>query len=373
MKLSYYQKHILNILLDKYERSKQYSEESKNARGIMIRPTDVYKDYDSDYADVDSEHDFERDVYELKSQEMIDVRVKDKRISRIVLRVDFVNDVYKILEREPQEAVNKKQLEFYKDWLGHGLIIDKYCNHQIDLLLAGKKTKYELETAENLLRLLDFVYGNNEMILERELSIAVFGDTKVFENEYKSKLIYILKTYGEYGEIFTDSEDDKEAMQIIFEELNIYANPKYVYFKGNGEIVFENDICYQITIDIPLAFPMDRFSGIKAIHIHDSKVMTVENLASYSRINPEDCFCIYLAGYHNLAKRTMIKLIDEQNPDVKWFHFGDIDPDGFMILENLKTKTGINFTSIHMSVNELKIYGKYTKALNANDIKKAHT
>ena len=373
MKLSNYQENILNILLDKYERSRQYSEESKNIRGIMIKPTDVYKDYDSDYADVDVEHDFERDVFELKSLGLIDIRIKDKRINRIVLKLDSMLSVYKILDREQQKDIIQNQLKLYKNWLGHGTIVDKYCNHQIELLEAGKKAKYEPRTANNLLRLLEFVLANKEVILERELSIAVFGDTKAFENEYKSKLIYVLKTYGDYEKIFSEMEDDKEAIQCIFEELNINANPKYVYFKGNGEIVFENDICYQITKDIPLAFLMDKFAGIKSFSIHDSKIITVENLASYNRIQPKDFFCIYLAGYHNLAKQALIKLINEQNPDVQWFHFGDIDPDGFMILENLKAKTGISFTSMHMCVDELKLYEKYAKPLNANDVKKAQT
>ena len=122
-----------------------------------------------------------------------------------------------------------------------------------------------------------------------------------------------------------------------------------------------------------MALPMDTFTRIKSFNINDSQIMTVENLASYNRIKPEDCFCIYLAGYHNSAKQAMIKLIYEQNCKKNWMHFGDIDPDGFMIFENLKTKTGIEFRTMHMSIEELQIYEKYTKTLNAQDIKKAQT
>lgn len=373
MKLSNYQKKILELLLDKYERNGGDLESVHSNRAIMIKPVDVYKEYDSDYADIDVERDFERDVLELKDQGLIDLRSKDRSIYKIVLIVDSAKLVYEILGREQHKDIIKKQLDLYNKWLGYNTLIDKYCHHQIDLLQAGKKAKYELGVADNLLKLLAFINSNTKMVLERELSIAVFGDTKIFENEYKSKLIYVLKTYGEFDEIIADAADDKEAIQIIFEELNIFANPKYVYFKGNAEIVFEDNVIYKITKDIPMALPMDIFTRIKSFNINDSQIMTVENLASYNRIKPEDCFCIFLAGYHNSAKQAMIKLIYEQNCEKIWMHFGDIDPDGFMIFENLKNKTGIEFRTMHMSVEELQIYEKYTKTLNAQDIKKAQT
>ena len=82
-------------------------------------------------------------------------------------------------------------------------------------------------------------------------------------------------------------------------------------------------------------------------------------------------FVIYLAGYHNIAKQSLIKLIASQNDVKEWYHFGDIDPDGFLILENLKKKTGINFKPVYMSINELKKYEKYTKKLEDNDTTKA--
>jgi len=373
MGLSDYQKNILELLLDKYERSKQYSEANEGNRAIMIKPTEVYKDYDSDFADIDVEHDFERDVLEMVERQMVTIRSKGKSILKIVLVVDSIQDIYELLKREPQKDIVQKQLALYRSWMGRNKLIDKYCGHQIDLLQLGKKAKYELDIAANLLRLLEFVCDNREMILERELSIAVFGDTKVFEKEYRAKLIYILKNYGEYEDILVEEEDEKEAIQAILEELNVYANPKYVYFKGNANIIFTDGTSYKLSEKLPIALPMDKFAQINSFVISDTKIMTVENLASYNRIHPEDCFCVYLAGYHNSAKQTLVKVINAQNPNKRWFHFGDIDPDGFMILENLKKKTGVEFKPIHMGIQELQKYGKYVKALQPNDITKAQT
>lgn len=49
-----------------------------------------------------------------------------------------------------------------------------------------------------------------------------------------------------------------------------------------------------------------------------------------------------MSGYHNTLKQYVIKKIAAENPKLKLFHFGDLDPDGFYILEHLKSGTGNN-------------------------------
>lgn len=379
MTLSDYQNKILEKLLDKYERSKHTYDSTEKSRAIMIKPADIYKDYDSDYSDIDEQSEFETDISELVNEEYITIRRKEKIISRIVLNVDSLDKIYALMKREPRKLAIQNEINLYKEWIGKNELISSYCTHQIELLESGKTAKYKIKVAENLLRLLEFVLSNRQMILERELSIAVFGDTKIFEKEYRNKLLYVLKTYGNYNDLILEIEEEKdnekeereEIEHSILEELNIYSNPKYVYFKGCAEITFEDGNSYKLSSDIPIALPMDKLNTIKSFMISDSAIMTVENLASYNRIHEKDYFVIYLAGYHNIAKQSLIKLIASQNDVKEWYHFGDIDPDGFLILENLKKKTGINFKPVYMSINELKKYEKYTKKLEDNDTTKA--
>ncbi len=67
-------------------------------------------------------------------------------------------------------------------------------------------------------------------------------------------------------------------------------------------------------------------------------------------------------------KELFFSLISEKNTH-RWYHFGDIDPDGFLILERLKGRTGIDFIPYHMGIDDLKKYSSYTKTLESNDIK----
>ena len=82
---------------------------------------------------------------------------------------------------------------------------------------------------------------------------------------------------------------------------------------------------------------------------------------------------IYLSGYHNTAKQRFLKKIAENNSGVSWFHFGDIDPDGYYILKNLIEKTGISFVPLYMDVQQLINCKQYCKPLEKNDMVKANS
>lgn len=78
-----------------------------------------------------------------------------------------------------------------------------------------------------------------------------------------------------------------------------------------------------------------------------------------------------MAGYHNSEKQALLRWINKENLQKNWYHFGDIDPDGFYILEHLRKGTGINFEPLYMNVLELKKYAKYCKEMSGKDRVKA--
>ena len=82
--------------------------------------------------------------------------------------------------------------------------------------------------------------------------------------------------------------------------------------------------------------------------------------------------CIYLAGYHSLRISKYLSKIDRPE-EKEWLHFGDIDPDGYMILRNLRNKTGLDFKPYQMSEEILSTYKKYSKKLERQDRTKAKT
>ena len=181
----------------------------------------------------------------------------------------------------------------------------------------------------------------------------------------------ILRKSGYFDDLIENCTDEKEENKVILEELNVYANPSYVYFKGNGKITFQNGNEISIAPEIPLALSSACIKEITDFEITDTKIMTVENLTSFNRIKETGTFYIFLSGYHNSAKQNFIKKIHSQNPEKEYLHFGDIDPDGFYILQNLRTKTNINFKPYKMGITQLEKYSSFAKPLEQNDQKKA--
>ena len=66
-------------------------------------------------------------------------------------------------------------------------------------------------------------------------------------------------------------------------------------------------------------------------------------LRARQQFNEEDAVHIYLGGYHNHTKQILLEKIYTDNKSCEYFHQGDLDVYGFLILENLKEKTGIQF------------------------------
>lgn len=166
----------------------------------------------------------------------------------------------------------------------------------------------------------------------------------------------MLCEYGDYP--------DKEC---VLQDLNIVNNPGYVYVKGNGTITVSGQTINFGRLDGDVGLSSALLNDIEDIEISASKVITIENLTTFNSFVDKDAFVIYLGGYHNSIRRNMIRKIYENNPDKKYYHYGDIDAGGFYILLDLRRKTGISFAPLNMDLGTIKKYKEFTKKLTEND------
>lgn len=376
MAYSKIQKKILELLLKKYESSKTYDGQNEVTQSFSILPEKVFPDYNNDFTDIDKIKDFENDIEILQINSLVVISKKQDRVSKItaISSDENWNKIRIILGVKDKNTRLKEEIAFYSsvsEKTSSHKIIKDFCKTQIERLQGGKLAEYSLEDANNIIALLSFILQNKNEILERELSISVLANSKSWESKYKTKILRILKKSGYFDSLIENCADEKEVNKVILEECNIFANPSYVYFKGNGTIFFENGNITKTCSEIPFAISSASIEKINSFEITDSKIMTVENLTSFNRINNSDTFYIFLSGYHNSAKQNFLQKIYRQNAEKEYFHFGDIDPDGFYILGNLRSKTSIAFKPYKMGISELENYSDYTKTLEENDILKA--
>lgn len=362
------------MLLDVYENSVTYKRQNIKNQSFAIKPEKIFYDYNGDYTDQEEVNQFNREMQALMDFEFVilDYERGIPVISKIKLNTNSINEIYSVLKREDITEKRKREIEMYSQYMGVHDIIDAFCKKQIERLSDYNDAKYTSDIAINILKLLKYVLGNNSDIMERELSVAVLGDTKLFEKSYKSRICSIIEEYGEL-ELDLSALDKKEKEKAILEEYQVFSNPSYVFFKGNVQIYYTDGSSISVTPDNPIAILSEVIERIESIKVNSNRIVTVENLTSYNRINDNQSTFIYLSGYHNTAKQRFLKKIAEYNSGVSWFHFGDIDPDGYFILKNLVEKTGISFVPLYMDVEQLKNYRQYCKSLEKNDIVKANS
>lgn len=372
MNLTPNQRKTLNSLLDKYERSKTYEGTNLVTQNFTVDPKTIWEEYTSDFADVGQIKDFEADMKDLEKQGLLIIKRKGGEISRLIANNERFSEYYTVLRRKTKRDVMQSEMNFYKGWSekGNSLIVS-YCQEQLERISSGKKPSDTMETAEILFQLLSYLLNNQEELLERELSMMVLADSKAFEMKYRAKICKLLCRYMNFGDKLEGIDNDREREKVILEEFNIYANPSYVYLKGKVSIGLNNGDHLKIG-KAPLALSSELIHEIAFITVESPGIVTVENLTSFHRINDLENTYIYLAGYHNTEKQLLLKRIAEENPGRKWFHFGDIDPDGFYILEHLKKGTGIDIAPLFMGMEQLEGNRKYCKTLNENDLVKAN-
>lgn len=362
------------MLLDVYENSVTYKGQNIRNQSFAIKPEKIFYDYNGDYTDQEEVNQFNREMQSLMEFEFVilDYERGIPVISKIKLNTNSINEIYLVLKREDITEKRKREIEMHLQYMGIHYIMDAFCKKQIERLNDYKDAKYTSDIAINILRLLKYVLGNNRDIMERELSVAVLGDTKLFEKSYKSRICSIIEEYGEL-ELDLSALDKKEKEKVILEEYHVFSNPSYIFLKGNVDIHYIDGSSIKVTPNNPIAILSETIAQIEMIKVNSDRIVTVENLTSYNRMNDNKSTFIYLSGYHNTAKQRFLKKIAEYNSGVSWFHFGDIDPDGYFILKNLVEKTGIAFVPLYMDVEQLKNYRQYCKPLEKNDIVKANS
>lgn len=362
------------MLLDVYENSVTYKGQNIKNQSFAIKPEKIFYEYNGDYTDQDEVNQFNREMQSLMEFEFVilDYERGIPVISKIKLNTNSINEIYSVLKREDITVKRNREIKMYTQYMGAHVIMDAFCKSQVERLNDYKDAKYTSDIAINILKLLKYVLGNNSDIMERELSVAVLGDTKLFEKSYKSRICSIIEEYGEL-ELDLSVLDKKEKEKAILEEYQVFSNPSYIFFKGNVDIHYVDGNSISVTPDNPIAILSEAIARIEMIKVNSNRIVTVENLTSYNRINDNKSTFIYLSGYHNTAKQRFLKKIAENNSGVSWFHFGDIDPDGYYILKNLVEKTGIAFVPLYMDVQQLINCKQYCKPLEKNDMVKANS
>lgn len=379
MKLSTNQKRILKKLITKFENSKTYEKSNKLKQSFYVKPSEIFKNYYSDFADMDEVSDFENDTYELQSEGYVEIKYKKHSsvIDKIYLNVSKVDQIRSVIGIKEKKEIKTEELRFFEGYMENDGFSGWYSSQEIERIRVGKKIRYSIPESKIIIELIDRIIGNKDELLERELSIITFGNSKTFENSYRRKACRLLSEYLEAKNQISDlkivDSSDTERDHLLLERYGIYQNPAYVYIKGNIKIKHSDERIIDVMKDSSIAISASLINQINEVVVSDKNIVTVENLTSFHRIEDENTSFIYTGGYSGRTVKRFLQYINHNNSDKSFYHFGDLDPDGFCILDNLIDATGIDIKPLHMDMENLIKYKPYAKPLTERDVKLARS
>ncbi len=366
-----YDRKILSHLLDTYENSLLSTGENKRTIQIEFRftKTSIPPYFDESSSEYERIHVL---MELLEGQNFIRIIWKDDKkdylIQKVRLVTDHLEEAYQYIGRKPKRELEEENIILLQKYLdAKAPITVAFVRYLLERLQNHRSVKEYIvlenrKETEKFLRACVMVEQNRKPCYIREFSIMHFQDSKYFE-QIESRIVKVFRQFSyEYLEM--------DTLELL-SEYGIYRTPNYVYFKGDARISIGEE-----AVDLSLLNQGIGISGedLSSIQFSDlsriKKVITIENLTSFFRYWEKDSLFIYLGGYHNRIRRTLLKMVYETIPYAKYYHFGDIDAGGFSILLDLRKKTGIPFMSYHMDLDTLKKYRQYGKCLTETDRKR---
>jgi hypothetical protein len=183
-----YEKKIVSSLLDKYyKRLQRETVTGPINREISIKPSEIFQEYGKKLSE---DRLFNKAVDQLCGHgftEQKKVKFSDE-IQKIILCRGNVEDLIRYAEKEysitPREEYVMSEEHIMNLYIGKGVLTGWYCDNVIQPSLSRAAKAIDPAKDKRVLELLDFIQNNSVDLYLREVSMLVFGSSKVLENEY---------------------------------------------------------------------------------------------------------------------------------------------------------------------------------------------
>ncbi|AUD63403.1 hypothetical protein BK010_07285 [Tenericutes bacterium MO-XQ] len=355
---------FLTKLVDKYERSVLSKSGSDRKVQIIIKSSDpILKNYWSEdsYLYRDQIH---LSLDKLSKLNLVNVSYDfNNELETVALNIEKINETYRFLKRINLKEEEKEIADFLSSLTTKVEPIASFAKAMIKRLQSYQSIATYVDNVDNLKL---YVYAIEEMAkleedtLKRNFSKKIFNDSKTFE-KVEGKICKIIKDFSDIDENDNDT---------ILEKYHIVKTPTFVYIKGDISLKINEEEINLKRYGHELALSSMAMNDLSVIDLGVKKVLTIENLTTFVAFNNSDFIVIYLGGFHNFVKRNLLKKIAIHDKSTEFYHFGDIDAGGFLIFEDLVSKTGIQFKPYMMDTNTLKNYESNWTSLTVNDKKR---
>ena len=362
---------ILHALLDRYESSVFFREDRPPTRRIMLR---MYSAGACDFPFYDIEQSecrisVNRTVEQLARLELVGYSwMKGETghiLERIWLNPDRLAEIYQTAGRQPlgttvdavvrqlQEASDAVQSSWARDFLQGALGETQRRRAVIGSIPSDDTERRQLLT---VLRALDNVARSD--VTERVFSMRTFGDSKTFERSVRHRLLGILRRY-------LDNDDDVSDEDLL-RQIGIVKYPEMFELCGSLSASFKRGtVDFNCLPSGGVLYSSDLSEAKLSVSASTVSVLTVENRANYihavGQDRPEDQLVIYHGGQYSPRKHLFLQAVGQALPgSCRWYHWGDLDYGGFLMLARLRREIRGDIRPFHMGAADLERYRQYT-------------
>jgi hypothetical protein len=194
------------------------------------------------------------------------------------------------------------------------------------------------EAAEKNRRLLCFIKELSQETgeeMERVISSRLYGDSKYFEHELKSRVLSILRAIAKEagGDDMTDEELLAERGVVRWPEMLEFAGPIVIELDGGRTADFSALSC-------GAGISSETIRHLISVRGEVKSITSIENRANYvwyiANEREEGELVLYHGGFYSPVKGLWFKHISGAFPDVHCRHWSDIDLGGFRIFNRLR-------------------------------------
>jgi len=368
---------ILNVLIDKYEGSSFFKDDKVPTRKIMLR---FYDNGKNDFPDYDVENSEQRIVINQIVEEMSVKQLvffdwmkgqENHFVSKVWLNFPNIAAAYQFCGRKPKNDIVDKVCdeitiakENVKSLWAKNFLQDVHDNITRKRSLVSILPSDDKERTYLLKSILEIDKNDRNDFTERVFSLKTLGDSKIFEKIVKNRLLRILRKY-------LDNDIDVSDADLL-KQIGIVRYPEQFEFCGNVAISFDSGIVdFSHLPSGSTVFSTDLPLGSLIIDSSVETVLTIENRANYidyvkNTRKPSELI-IYHGGQYSPRKRTFFKEVEKAMPfNCKWYHWGDIDYGGFVMLSRLRREISPAIDSYRMGFDELQRYITFTQTINSS-------
>lgn len=381
-----YQKWIVEKLIEKYEKSKAFVTGSFTQKISLAIQKDG--ELSTKLENIEEKTKFLASLRILQSNKIIEYSWVKYEQGNLIDKVwllpneESIKASYTLLNRMPVKDIISGLVEVISDYqtqLVEESALYRYLNKEIEVIKEKQKIPRifsdDLSFMKDILKCLVYMEDNEEEVLERILSVKLYGDSKYFEKRVRGKVLSILR------DIKKQNNDEVDNDEELLNEKGIVKWPEIIEFTGaiNVTLLDESRIEYS-GHHFGAYINSKTIKAIKAIELEKvQKVVFIENKANYvwyvENRKTVDEVVIYHGGCYSPIKGKWFQKIYEAGEKsiqtINYYHWSDIDIGGFRIFTRLKNAIIPRLLPYQMDVSTLLEYSEHALTIEDKAYKRA--